>query len=202
MNPWLESQNIDRARAELVLPIRTLRTPPAFVGSVTIEVALLDAGSTAQATLSLTQEVVDPAADAEALIDSASNAQGPCAGNPEVLRELVNEHARYYQAVTPRAPEAGDAFRRLVFSFVWDGAQRRMQQARAWQIERLAIVLNEQPADFAGLAAEGVGVSELRLGLMTMTLPATAGGAPHLPWTDLPNRSRLAPSPTSNCAWR
>jgi hypothetical protein len=159
---------------------------PASVGSLIINVAMLDAGGIAQATLSLAQEVVDPSADAEALIDTASNAPGAGAGNPEVLRELVNEHARYYQAVTPRAPEAADGLRRLLFSFVWDGAQRRTQQARAWQIERLATALNEQPADFAPLAADGVGVSDLRLGLIAMTLLATAGGAPHLLWTELP----------------
>jgi hypothetical protein len=179
---------IENVRDPVVIKTRrgTLTYFPEFVGRLSIDVALLDGGGSAQATLSLAQDVVNPSADAEALIDSASNAPGAGAGNPEVLREIVNEHARYYQAVAPRAPEAPDAFRRLTFGFVWDGAQRRTQQARSWQIEMLATALNEQPADFASLAADGVGVSDLRLGLIAMTLPASAGGAPHLPWTELP----------------
>jgi hypothetical protein len=159
---------------------------PASIGDLTVELTVLDAGGASQAKLSLAQEVVDPSDAAEALISSALDTPGPGAGNPEVLRELVNEHSRYYQAVTPAAPEAGDAFRRLVFSFVWDGAQRRDPRMRAWQLEQLATALNEQPADFPVLAAEGVGVSDLRLGLLAMTLPSPPGGTPFLPWTELP----------------
>jgi hypothetical protein len=159
---------------------------PVDKGTLTVEVKLLGAGGTTQATLSLAQEVVGPSEQAEALIANATETRGPSVGNPDVLRELVNEHARYYQAVTPQSPEAGDAFQRLTFSFVWDGAQRRTSRTRAWQLEQLATALNEQPADFAGLAAEGIGVSDLRLGLLAMTLPSAPGGAPLLPWTELP----------------
>jgi hypothetical protein len=159
---------------------------PSTLATLSIDVALLDGGGTRQATLSLAQEVVDPSQAAEELIERAADALGAGAGNPEVLRELVNEHARYYQTVTPQSAEPADAFRRLTFSFVWDGAQRRTPRMRAWQIDRLATALNEQPADFAGLAAEGVGVSDLRLGLLAMILPSAPGGPPLLPWTELP----------------
>jgi hypothetical protein len=159
---------------------------PTAVGPLKIELRVLDGGGLELTSLALIQEVVRPSSQAEAIIEQAEDAPGPGAGNPEVLRELVNEHGRYYQAVTPRAPEAGDGFVRLTFSFVWDGAQRLPPRHRAWHVDRLATALNEQPADFVGLAAEGVGVSDLRLGLLAMTLRASAGGPPLLPWTELP----------------
>jgi hypothetical protein len=156
------------------------------IGKLTVSVRALDAGGVPQATLSLAQDVVESSAEVEAMIDEASDAPGPGAGNPEVLRELVNEHSRYYQAVTPTTPEPGDGFLRFTFSFVWDGAQRRPPKARAWQIDQLATALNEEPADFVRLAAEGVGVSDIRLGLLAMTLPSAPGGPALLPWTELP----------------
>jgi hypothetical protein len=156
-------------------------------GKLNIDVRVLDGGGASQAMLSMEQEVVDPSSEVEDMIEKAAYAPGAGSGNPEVLRELVNEHSRYYQAVVPQLPEAGDAFKRFTFSFVWDGVQHRPPKARGEHVDQLSAALNEQPLDFIRLAAEGVGVSDLRLALMAMTVPSSPGSAAMLiPWTELP----------------
>jgi hypothetical protein len=51
----------------------------------------------------------------------------------------------------------------------------------------LANTLNDQSADFVRLAAQGVGVSGIRLALLAMTLPQTPGSPTMLlPWSELP----------------
>ena len=74
---------------------------PKAAGELQVSVRLVDDGGAEQATLALPQEVVDPNPELEALIATARNQPGPSVGNPEVARELVNDHNPYYQAVTP-----------------------------------------------------------------------------------------------------
>lgn len=162
---------------------------PQAVGFLTVSVRILDAGGAEQASLSLVQEIVFPSAGLEALIEAAQEEPGPGPGDPETLRELVNEHSRYYQAVSLQAPEAGDAFQRFTFGFVYHGALRRPARERKSQAEALAAALNDASPDFPRLAAEGVGVSATRLALLAMITPAAPGGAPLLAWRELPEEA-------------
>ena len=161
---------------------------PKAAGELQVSVRLVDNGGAEQAALSLPQEVVDPNAELEALIAAARNQPGPSVGNPEVARELVNDHNPYYQAVTLQTPENTDAFREMVFSLVFDGAQQRTAARRAEHLDRLATALNGDDGDFATLTGEGAGVCGLRLPLLAMTVGRSAADAtPLLEWTELPD---------------
>ncbi len=161
---------------------------PQVAGELHVSVRLVGDGGEELATLALPQEVVDPNAELEALIAAARDQPGPSVGNPEVARELVNDHNPYYQAVTLTTPENTDAFREMVFSMVFDGAQQRTAARRAEHLNRLATTLNDDGAEFATLTGEGAGVCGLRLPLLAMTVGRSATDpAPLLEWTELPD---------------
>jgi hypothetical protein len=147
---------------------------------------VLDAASAERATLSIEQEVVPPSAELEAIIAEAQNKPGPGAASPEVLRELVNEHCRYYQQAKLQTAEAGAGFSQFLFGMVADGAGRQTATERRQHLQELAVAADGQSADFARLVAVGAGVSNLRLALLAMVLPRAPGAAPFLPWTELP----------------
>jgi len=130
--------------------------------------------------------VVGPSAVLEDLIKQASNAPGPGADDPDVARELVNELSGYYQEVKLQQEEAGDSFRRFLFSTVRSGAARRSPTERRQHLEQLNTSLENQPDDFARLAATGVGVCGIRLALLAMILPQVSTGTPFLNWKELP----------------
>jgi hypothetical protein len=50
---------------------------------------------------------------------------GPGISNPDVARELINDHNPDYPDGKLQTPESGDAFRRFVFSMVFDAALKR-----------------------------------------------------------------------------
>lgn len=158
---------------------------PQATGSLTLTVRLLNAAAAEQATLSLTQDVVVTNAELENLITASEAEPGPGVGNVDVARELVNDHNPYYQSVTLQAPEAGDGFKRFVFSTASDGALQHTPAQRKAHLNELAASLNGTGGDFATLSAEGVGVCAVRPVLQAMVLPAV------LPWTELPD----APTP-------
>lgn len=157
---------------------------PSASGALSLTLRLLGAASDEKARLALTQDVVATNAALEQLIDAARNEQGPTVVNPDVARELVNEHNLYYQGVTATPPEPDDAFARFLFTLVHDGALERTSATRRQQLERLAGALNDGSSDWAPLLGEGVGVCGLRLPLVAMT--TLAGGGAVLPWTELP----------------
>ena len=111
---------------------------PQETGSLVTIVRILDAASTEQANLSLTQAMVPPNAELEALIVAATDQPGPGASNPVVSRELVNDHNPYYQAVTPPTPETGDAFQQFVFTVAVDGVSQITPDGRKKLAEDLA----------------------------------------------------------------
>jgi hypothetical protein len=153
---------------------------PTSTGSVSLAVRILDAGNNEQARLSLEQEVVSANVELEALIADAQNQPGPGVANPDVARELINDHNPYYQNVAPQALEPGDAFQRFVFTMVFDGALKRTAPDRKQHLADLADSLNNQGSDFATLAGKGAGVSGIHLTLLAMTLPGM------LDFTELP----------------
>lgn len=161
---------------------------PKAAGTLRVTVRLLDGPNTEQATIAVSQDVVDPNAELEALIEAARNQPGPGVGNPQVARELVNDHNLYYQGVTLRTPETGDSFRLMIFGMVSDGAQQRTAARRTEHLHRLAAALNDEGDDFATLAIEGAGVCGVRLALLAMVVGASAETtSPLLEWTELPD---------------
>jgi len=163
--------------------------PPA-TGSLEITVRVLDASDTELTSITMSQEVVDPNGELEAMIAEARDKPGPGVGNPDVARELVNDHNPYYQAVTLQTPESGDSFRQMIFGMVFDGALQRSAAERAERLEQLAASLNGGNGDFATLTAEGAGVCGIRLALLAM-VPGTSSddSSPPLDWTELPDVS-------------
>jgi len=153
---------------------------PTAAGTVELSVRILDDSKTEQVKLSLEQEVVAVNAELESLIADAQNQPGPGVSNPEVARELINDHNPYYQNVALQTLEAGDAFQQFLFGVVFDGALRRTAADRKQHLASLAESLNDGGADFASLSARGSGVTNLRLHLLAMTLPSM------LDFTELP----------------
>jgi hypothetical protein len=159
---------------------------PQAIGTLNLTVRLLGAGNTEQARIEMDQNIAPPNGELESLIAQARNEPGPGVSNPDVARELVNEHNPYYQAVALQTPESDDAFRRFVFGVVFDGALNRDASQRKRHLDQLAASLNNQEGDFGSLAAQGAGVSGMRLALLAMT---PGNPAPLLPWTELPEPS-------------
>jgi hypothetical protein len=153
---------------------------PAAAGTVGLVVRILDDSKAEQAKLSVDQEVVAVNAELESLIADAQNQPGPGVSNPEVARELINDHNPYYQNVALQTPESGDAFQQFLFGVVFDGALQRTAADRKQHLADLAASLNNGGADFATQVARGFGVTGLRLPLLAMTLPSM------LDFTELP----------------
>ncbi|MBZ5636668.1 MAG: hypothetical protein LAO55_26380 [Acidobacteriia bacterium] len=180
---WSFSENGGTAVTQST-PVGQVVYSPQETGSLVTTVRILDAASTEQANLSLTQAMVPPNAELEALIVAATDQPGPGASNPVVSRELVNDHNPYYQAVTPPTPETGDAFQQFVFTVAVDGVSQTTPDSRKKLAEDLAQSFEDAGADnFVNLTSQGVGVCALRLALLAMMPPA---GAPLIPWTELP----------------
>jgi hypothetical protein len=155
---------------------------PSATGQLTVTVRLLGAGNSEQSTLTLNQEITALQPEIEAAIAGARNNAGPGIGNPEVAREIVNDHSPYHQQVALRTPESGDAFQRFVFGMVQEGAIQRPPAQRKQQLTQLAAALNEGTTDFQTLAAAGAGLCGIRLALLAMTRT-------DLPWTELPEQA-------------
>jgi hypothetical protein len=147
---------------------------------LSVRVRLLDGGTAEQATLALTQQVRAPNAALEQLIVEAANQPGPGCGNPDVLRELVNDHNPYYLDVTLSTPEAGDGFKRFLYNQVYDGALKRDSSTRAALLGQVADSLNTGSPDFISATAPGLGVAGVRLSLAAMLLPPSG-----IPYTEL-----------------
>src|SRR3954454_24990442 len=158
---------------------------PHAAGVVEIAVRLLGAGDAEQASLTLAQDIVERNAELEALIAAAQNETGPTVANPEVARELVNEHNAYYQGVTLTTPESDNSFQKFVFATVSDGVLRRTPDERKRHVAALADSLSADGQNFGSLAAQEAGVSGIRLALLAMTEPHD-GGAKLIDWTELP----------------
>jgi len=155
---------------------------PKTAGQLNLVVRILGAGGAEQASLSFAQEIVAPNVELENLISEARNQPGPIVSNPDVARELINDHNPYYHAVALQTPEPGDGFQRFVFGFVFDGALQRTTAERKQHLEELAASLNNQGADFGVLVGKGVGVCGIRLALLAMILPGL------LDFTELPEQ--------------
>ena len=183
---WTFAENGGITRVETGEPAEIVYRPTT-TGTLSTKVRVLGAGDAERASLSLEQLVVAPSASLEARIADAVNKAGPGASNPEVLRELINQHCIYYRNAVPRTPESGDAFLRFVFSMAASGAGRRSQTERRELVDALAAAVEGQPEDFARLAIIGLGVAHIRLALLAMVMPQDGGGgAPFLPWSELP----------------
>ena len=157
---------------------------PLTVGNVTVDVQLLDASNKALLSLSINQEAggLNPAIEDE--IAAAATQAGPGAGNPDVLRELVNEYYGYYQAVQLKTPEGDDSFKRFVCGVLFDGTLKYPAGKRKEINNELAAVLTDNSTVFSAPAQNPIGPAAIRLALLAMNYPL---GSPMLPWTELPD---------------
>lgn len=155
---------------------------PTETGTLNLEVKVLGAGNAEQSSISLSQSVVVANAELETQISNATEESGPAIGNPDIARELINDHNPYYQAVSLQSPEEGDHFKCFVFNLLSSRAQRAPAPRRKQHLDQLAAALNTDLADYGELAAEGAGVGGIRLALLAMCL----GDTPPLSWTELP----------------
>jgi len=153
---------------------------PQTVSNLTVQVKAMANGNSEVASLSLSQEVVATNAELEELILSAADQPGPGIGNPDVARELVNDHNPYYQNVTLLTPENGDGFKQFVFSMVSDGALQRNPAQRKSMIDQLAASLNNGTDDYTTLISEGAGICKIRMTMLAMVIPDI------VTWTELP----------------
>lgn len=159
---------------------------PTTMGTLNIALRILDSGNAEQAKLEMVQAVTPLNAELESLIAEAEKAPGPGIGNPDVARELVNDHNPYYQGVALKTPESGDWFQQFVFGIVSEGTLRREVSRRKRHLAELAAALNDASPSFATLSVEGAGVCGIRLALLAMTLPQGSGPGTLLNWTELP----------------
>lgn len=111
------------------------------------------------------------------MIAAATDQTGPTVSDPDVSRELVNDHNVYYQAVELSTPEADDSFQQFVFSLVYEGASKKTPLNRKQLIEDLAQALDSSATDdFVNRTAEGVGVCNIRLPLLAMMPSSGSSG--------------------------
>ncbi|HET6890042.1 MAG TPA: hypothetical protein VFH31_02980 [Pyrinomonadaceae bacterium] len=92
---WTFTENDEVARVEADGGTDIVYRPTG-TGPLAVAVRLLDAAGASQASLTLEQFIVLPSSEIEALIASFKDQPGPGASDPEALRELVNQHCRYY----------------------------------------------------------------------------------------------------------
>jgi hypothetical protein len=157
---------------------------PTAEGKVEIKLRLLDAGASEQGSITVTQEIGSLNAELETLIADAATKPGAGMGNPDVLREIVNDHNPYYLDPVLKVPEPGKGFALLLFNTLVDGVLQSDVQKRDYQLEQVAAALNDAAPDFATAILPGLGVTKMRLVVMTMLLfPGK------LPFTELPDAS-------------
>lgn len=155
---------------------------PSAEGSLAVKVKLLDAGATELGNLSLTQQIGPLNEELEAMIAEAANNPGAGMGNPDVLRELVNDHNPYYMNVPLQTPEGGNGFSQYLFSTVVDGALETKQDKRNDLLDEVAASINDAEADYVSAIGPGLGVAKVRMLLVPMLLPPS-----NLPFTELPD---------------
>jgi hypothetical protein len=157
-----------------------LALEPTHSGSLRVSVRVLNGSGGELAALTLNQTVVPPSEELEDLIAESNEDAGPGMADPDALRELINQYNPYYQSVTLQQSEPIGGFKRLVFNMCFDGVMRRTEEERKRHVDQLALALNSGDSDFATLSTQGVGVCNVRLLLLAMTLPGM------IPWTLMP----------------
>jgi hypothetical protein len=153
---------------------------PSHTGSLKVVVRILNGSGTELAALTLDQTVVPPSEELEDLIAESNEEAGPGMADPDALRELINQYNAYYQSVTLQASEPIGGFKRLVFNMCFDGVIKRNVDERKRHVGQLAVAVNSGNTDFATLSTQGIGVCNVRLLLLAMTLPGM------IPWTLMP----------------
>lgn len=162
---------------------------PKCTGTLSVKVNLLNSCHKPLASIEFRQQISHPNAELENLILCAK--KGPIAGNPEVLRELVNDYNIYYQNISLQNGEREDGFKKFVFSLLNDEVLKNTSKLRTRQLNQMAISLNQGRKDeFAKLSSIGVGVCGIRLILLSMTFLVNSSSLiPLLQWTELPMTS-------------
>lgn len=159
-------------------------------GELSVTVRLFGAGDSEQASVSIDQTIVALHAEIETLINDAGDSTEPAIGNPDVARELVNDHSPYYQDIMMQTPESGELFQHFIYSMTYDGALRKTPIQRKEHITQITNSLNTEDIDFQTVADEAAGICGVRLAMLAMVIPQTPGGSTMLlNWTELAEAS-------------
>src|SRR5258706_7001983 len=141
---------------------------PKSTGTLNLRVQFL--GGAEKVKLTLLQEIIKANPILEELISKATNEPGPGVGSPDTASELINDYNPYYQNIRLKTGDEESDFKRFVFSMVYDGVSHRTVERRKKLLDLLAMSLNSKEADFATNSAEGLGVCNIRLTMLAMTL--------------------------------
>jgi hypothetical protein len=143
---------------------------PTAEGHLEIQVRLLDSGDNEVGKLNLGQEIGPLNAELETMISEAAANPGAGMGNPDVLREVINDHNPYYLTPVLKVPESGKGFALLLFNTLVDGVMESGQQKRRYLLDQVAAALNDNAQDFTSVIAPGLGVTKMRVVPMAMML--------------------------------
>jgi len=183
---WGISENSGAASTEMT-DFGEFAYTPLSTGELSVTVRLLGSGDSELASVSINQNIVALHDEIETLINDAADSVEPGIGNPDVARELVNDHSPYYQDILMQAPESDESFQRFVYSMTYDGALRKTPTQRKEHVTQIKNSLNTQDLDFQTVAGEGAGICGIRLALLAMVIPQSPGGSTMLlNWTEIP----------------
>jgi hypothetical protein len=146
-------------------------------GDMQIALSLLDGGGAVLKTISLAQRVISLNAELETMIDTPDEVT-PTAADPETSRELVNDVRAYIDEIAPRSADGESSLNRLLFAVAYSMAMVVSPPGRAAHLEKLASALDEGAGEsFADQARNGLGLCQVRPGVLGMYLSATPGGS-------------------------
>ena len=185
---WTFTENADAPTQQTTQQGEVTYTP-ASTGQLEVVVRLKDSADTDLKALTLVQPLGNLQAEIETLLAAASEGVQPTLGNPEAVRELVNDLSPYYQDARLLDGSADEDFERFLFTVVNDGVLRNDTADRHARIHHIADVLNTDSEDLPAALAPGVGVSALRLPLLAMHIGRTAGADPLIEFVELPEVS-------------
>lgn len=159
---------------------------PDRTGSLAVSVRLLAADGAELSQISLQQEVIEEDGSLEMDLLNASSDNWPSMGDSDVARELVNDLGHYCTSSALAVPDADDAFVTFVRRVLADGLLRHPHMERELAISAMADALNDDEAGATDLLPIALGVGDLRLTLLAMTMtPGGEGSSPLLEWTEL-----------------
>ncbi len=158
---------------------------PDVEGEMNLNVTLRDSSNAPLRVLSLSQNVVMPNQELEAMI-ALDDQNHPIAGDPATSREVINDFLAHIHDLAPVTSQ--EALNRLLFGIASVEALDQNQAGRDRLIQQLASAVNQgQPNSFFQQASVGAGVCRIRPEILAMSLQS--GGSPLIPWEEIPVES-------------
>jgi hypothetical protein len=177
--------SVNDAGTAHVIPstIGKLEYTPVNLGTLTINVRLLNTSNGQVAALSMQQTVVALNVQLEQLIDQQDNI--PAAAHPTTSREIINDLRVYADGQT--VPAIDPRYNKLLLSLCYSSILGSTQISRNAVMEtHCGLFNNHRSLDFLARAESGIGINKIRPQLLAMVLdkPGTPG-TPYIPFTEL-----------------